>query len=155
MLSCLLSKWALSQNDCWKVKAGGVRSAATVSLLWNLLQSLPICRTLLTGAGEWPVLAVITCNVIGWKIPDWSNVDHLRNSMGSWLSRWPCTGMIDGPRVHVMSCVCYDWSSVGAGMTVPTATVWFLTDRCILPDIHTAAPCIGSQTVCRETCRDH
>lgn len=68
------------------------------------------------------------------------------------LSRWPCTGMIDRLRVHVMSRVCYDWSSVGAGMTVETATGSFLTDRCTIPDIHTTAPsCIVCQIVDHET----
>lgn len=63
--------------------------------------------------------------------------------------------MIDGLRVDVMSCVCYDWFSVGAGMTVRTATGWILTDRCTLPDIHTSTPSFGSQFMHRDTSRAH
>ena len=51
----------------------------------------------------------------------------------------------------VMSCVCYDWFSVGAGTTVRTATGWILTDRCTLPDMHNIAPSFGSQFVYRDT----
>lgn len=67
------------------------------------------------------------------------------------LSKCPCTGMIDGLRVDVMSCVCYDWFSVGAGTTVRTATGWILTDSCTLPDIHNISPSFGSQFVHRDT----
>jgi hypothetical protein len=73
-------------------------------------------------------VAITTCNDIGRKIPDWSNVYPHRNSMRLRLSRWPCTRMIDGLRVDVMSCVCYDWSSVGAGMREQLPAAFSLTD---------------------------